>query len=343
MTKILVTGGSGFIAAHLVDQLLAAGHTVVTTVRSEDKAARLRDAHADKGERLSVAVVGDIAVEGAFDKVVEGTPGLEVVMHTASPFHFKWTDAQTELIDPALVGTTSILRAVHRSAPSVRRVVVTSSFAAVLTETLLDDPATTFSEASWNPSTLADVHSSPATAYRVSKTLAERAAWDFVAREKPAFDLATVCPPMVYGPLAPGVGVASLDAVNTSNERFVAMLRGKWASEIPATGPVSIWVDVRDVARAHVLAMEKPDAGGRRLYTVGGRFSNRRLVEIVRERFPEYKDRLPGPDVPGGEAPPADKNFKYNNDETVRVLGIKWTSLEDSVEGVVQSLKKYGL
>ncbi|KAL3959912.1 hypothetical protein ACCO45_005029 [Purpureocillium lilacinum] len=111
-------------------------------------------------------------------------------------------------------------------------------------------------------------------------------------------------PPMVYGPLAPGVGVASLDAVNTSNERFVAMLRGKWASEIPATGPVSIWVDVRDVARAHVLAMEKPDAGGRRLYTVGGRFSNRRLVEIVRERFPEYKDRLPGPDVPGGEAPP---------------------------------------
>ncbi|OAQ88668.1 NAD dependent epimerase/dehydratase [Purpureocillium lilacinum] len=249
----------------------------------------------------------------------------------------------TELIDPALVGTTSILRAVHRSAPSVRRVVVTSSFAAVLTETLLDDPATTFSEASWNPSTLADVHSSPATAYRVSKTLAERAAWDFVAREKPAFDLATVCPPMVYGPLAPGVGVASLDAVNTSNERFVAMLRGKWASEIPATGPVSIWVDVRDVARAHVLAMEKPDAGGRRLYTVGGRFSNRRLVEIVRERFPEYKDRLPGPDVPGGEAPPADKNFKYNNDETVRVLGIKWTSLEDSVEGVVQSLKKYGL
>ena len=89
--------------------------------------------------------------------------------------------------------------------------------------------------------------------------------------------------------------------------------------------------------------MEKPDAGGRRLYTVGGRFSNRRLVEIVRERFPEYKDRLPGPDVPGGEAPPADKNFKYNNDETGRVLGIKWTSLEDSVEGVVQSLKKYGL
>lgn len=74
-----------------MDQLLAAGHTVVTTVRSEDKAARLRDAHADKGDRLSVAVVGDIAVEGAFDKVVEGTPGLEVVMHTASPFHFKWS------------------------------------------------------------------------------------------------------------------------------------------------------------------------------------------------------------------------------------------------------------
>ncbi|UNI20278.1 Methylglyoxal reductase (NADPH) [Purpureocillium takamizusanense] len=265
-------------------------------------------------------------------------------MHTASPFHFRWTDAQTELIDPALVGTTSILRAVHRLAPSVRRVVVTSSFAAVLTEALLGDPGTTFDESSWNPSTIADVHSSPATAYRVSKTLAERAAWDFVARERPAFDLATVCPPMVYGPLAPGGGVASLDAVNTSNERFVAMCRGAWAAGgAPDTGLVTIWVDVRDVARAHVLAMEKPDAGGRRLFPVGGRFSNRRLVDIVRERFPEYADRLPGPDVPGGGAPPADKNFKYNNDETVRVLGIQWTSLEDSVEGVVRSLKTYGL
>ena len=88
----------------------------------------------------------------------------------------------------------------HRSAPSVRRVVVTSSFAAVLTETLLDDPATTFSEASLNPSTLADVHSSPATAYRVSKTLAERAAWDFAAAECGPMELATVLPVAVMGP-----------------------------------------------------------------------------------------------------------------------------------------------
>ncbi|KID88579.1 NAD(P)-binding domain protein [Metarhizium guizhouense ARSEF 977] len=336
MTKVLLT-------AHILDQLLSKGHTVITTVRSEQKAKPIRDAYKDKGSQLEVVVVGDIAKDDAFDEVVK-KPGIEVVLHTASPFHFKWTDAQKELIDPAVIGTTGILKAVKRSAPTVKRVIVTSSFAAVLDEKHLSDGSHTFTEESWNPVGTQDLlHASPTTAYRLSKTLAEKAAWDFVAREKPGFDLATICPPVVFGPVAHHL--ASPGDINTSNERAAALVTGAWNGGIPATGPVTVWVDVRDAALAHVRAMERPEAGGRRYLTIGGRFRNRDMAEIAWAAFPELarEGKLPGRDVEGGGAPPASENFRYNNDVTARVLGMEWTSLESSITDLIRSLKEHGI
>ncbi|CAM1509950.1 Fc.00g002850.m01.CDS01 [Cosmosporella sp. VM-42] len=340
MTKILLTGGSGFIAAHILEQLLEQGHTVVTTVRSEDKAQKIRDAHKNEADRLEVVIVPDIAKTDAFDDVVK-TPGLEAVLHTASPFHFNITDPQKDLIDPAVIGTTAILKALHRSAPSVTRVVITSSFASIISEKSFTDPNTTFSETSWNPVTIDEIHRSPATAYRASKKLAEKAAWDFVAAEKPSFDLVTVCPPLVLGPVVHHL--ATLDTINTSNERFVNMLKGKWKQDIPAVTPVPLWVDVRDVAKAHIRALEESSAGGKRLFTTAGWFSQREVVEIVRAKFPEFEDRLPGLDVKGGELPPEDKVFKYNNDATNKILGFEWITLEKSVVDFVTSLKEFGI
>ncbi|KAM6538528.1 methylglyoxal reductase (NADPH-dependent) gre2 [Fusarium falciforme] len=232
MTKVLLTGGSGFIAAHILDQLLEKDYTVVTTVRSEAKAQKIRDAHPGKAAdgKLEVVIVPDIAQPGAFDEVAK-TPGIDAVLHTASPFHFNITDPKKDLIDPAVIGTTGILKALHASAPSVKRVVITSSFASILDEDKFTDPSTTFSEASWNPVTVNDISRSPATAYRASKTLAERAAWDFVATEKPSFDLVTVCPPLVLGPVSKHL--ATLESINTSNERVVSLLRGGWKDSIP--------------------------------------------------------------------------------------------------------------
>ncbi|KAH6608065.1 hypothetical protein Trco_004378 [Trichoderma cornu-damae] len=326
--------------------LLAKNHTVITTVRSEEKARKIRDAHPGsvRQNRLTVAVVPDISQLNAFDDVVaEAAAGpdghLEVVLHTASPFHYRWTDAQKELIDPALNGTRGILEAVKRSAPSVRRVVVTSSFAAILSEGHLADPNTTFTEASWNPDGIADVGRSPLTAYRVSKTAAESSAWEFVKHEKPSFDVVTVNPPVVFGPLAHSL--ASLDAINTSNERIVALLRGQWKTEIGDTGPVGLWIDVRDAASAHIKAFEIPEAGGRRLLTVSGRTSNQEVARIVREGFPEYADRLPGPEVPGGEPAARDETFRWNSDETNKLLGIEWISIDKSISDTVRSLKDF--
>ncbi|SPN98551.1 related to multifunctional cyclin-dependent kinase PHO85 [Cephalotrichum gorgonifer] len=332
-------GGNGFIAAHILKKLLKRSHTVITTVRSEAKAEKIREAHADAAEgQLSVEVVEDITVDGAFEGVLKGR-GVEVVLHTASPFHFRWTDPKTELIDPAVKGTTSILRTIKAHAPTVTNVVVTSSFAAILDASGLG-PQSTFSESSWNPVTLADIHIDGATAYRASKKLAEKAAWDFVESEKPGFKLSTVNPPMVFGPVAQHL--ESLDDINTSNARIVSLLRGGWKDGIPDTGGALIWVDVRDVAEAHIRAFERPEAVGKRLFTTAGYFSNKEIVEALRGQLGgELEGRLPGPEVKGGERPA--EIYKIDNKATNEALGIEWIGLKESLLDIVKSVEKFGL
>lgn len=137
--------------------------------------------------------------------------------------------------------------------------------------------------------------------------------------------------------------LASLDSINTSNERIVACVQGKWKDAVPATGAAYNWVDVRDVATAHIQAgLEIPEAGGHRLFTTSGRFSNREILDIVKKNFPEYADRLPGDDVKGGEYPPKDKLYGFDNSETTKLLGIEWISLEKSITDTVKSIKSFG-
>jgi nucleoside-diphosphate-sugar epimerase len=222
-------------------------------------------------------------------------------------------------------------------------VVITSSFAAILNESKFQDPKTVFSEKTWNPDGLADIHRSPATAYRVSKTLAEHYAWDFVADKanNAKFDVVTICPPTVFGPVVHYL--ASLSAINTSNERVAKCVQGGWKESGPAkSGPVCNWIDVRDVARAHVLAgLELPNAGGHRLFTTAGIASNRELADVVRENFPELRDRLPEASVKGGEMPPADTMYNFDNSETRKILGFEWTPFEKSIVDTVKSLQSF--
>ncbi|KAI2471526.1 NAD(P)-binding protein [Annulohypoxylon bovei var. microspora] len=336
MPKVLLTGGSGFIAAHVLDILIKKGYEVVTTVRSETKASQIRAKY--PGAKLSVAIVPDIAAPDAFDSVIASEPGLDYVQHTASPFHFKWTDARTELLDPAINGTNSVLQAIKKHAPGVKRVVLTSSFAAIITEAELSNPAKVFSEADWNPSTYEDgVKGPPPTSYRVSKTYAERTAWDFVKNEKPSFDLATICPPMVFGPVAHHLD--SLSGINTSNSRIAALIQGEWKNEIPSSG-VYLWVDVRDVAYAHVKAMELPEAGGQRFFTTAGYYDNIKVAQAVKAAYPNLADKLPTDSTPAakGAAFPAGGTYKYDNSRATKVLGIDWVPLEKSVADTVETL-----
>ncbi|CAK7212312.1 methylglyoxal reductase (NADPH-dependent) gre2 [Sporothrix bragantina] len=342
MSKILVTGGSGFLAGHILKQLLTAGHAVVTTVRSEAKAQTTRAtfaALAAQDSSLDVIVVPDITQDGAFDTVAK-TPGIKAVLHTQSPFHFNWTDPKEGLIDPAVRGTMGLLQSVHQYAPGVRRVVVTSSFAAILSGAHLEDPNTTFTEASWNPVTLADINSGPGAAYAASKNLAEQAAFDYVRDNKTtlSFDVVSVCPPNIFGPLANHVD--SVAALNTSSQGLAALLQGEWRTTIPATDGVCLWVDVRDCAQAHVKALDAAAVpSGQRLFVTAGYFGNLAIAAAVRDNFSEYADRVPGADVAGGEEPAEDQRFKFDNSATNKILGIQWTSLEQSTVDAVKSLQ----
>lgn len=175
-------------------------HSVVTTVRSQAKADKIKAAHPSYGkDKLDFSIVEDIAQPTAFDKAVVSNPPFEAVIHTASPFHFNAQDIQKDLLDPAIVGTTGILKAIKANAPTVKRVVITSSFAAMINPTKGAWPEHTYSEKDWSPLTHEEALQSQAAGYRASKTFAERAAWEYVEKEKPNFDLVTMNPPLVIG------------------------------------------------------------------------------------------------------------------------------------------------
>ncbi len=245
----------------------------------------------------------------------------------------EWTaDPKKDLIDPAVIGTTGILKAIARSAPTVRRVVITSSFAAILDADKVGKPDTVFTEASWNPVTIDNIHESPATAYRASKTLAERAAWDFVGDKKNGvkFDLVTVNPPLVFGPVVHYL--AALDSINTSSERWAEILQGKWKEAVPPTGAVFNWVDVRDVATAHVKGgLELPEAGGKRIFTSAGNTFNLQIANIVAKNFPELADKLP---AQFGTDEGLDTRLNFDNSASKALLGIEWVS-SDTIPGPI--------
>ncbi len=132
----------------------------------------------------------------------------------------------------------------------------------------------------------------------------------------------------------------SLDALNTSNQRIRDVVLGKAKQEIPATGTF-LWVDVRDVALAHVKAIELSAAANKRFFVTAGYFSNREIVDIVRDAFPDLAEKLPSEDVKGGDYP-EEGIYKYDNSRSVEVLGLQYRSLKESVVDTVKSLQAVG-
>ncbi|KAK1702731.1 ketoreductase [Colletotrichum lupini] len=328
MTKVLVTGGTGFVAGHVIDTLLKRGHSVITTVRSQEKAQAVLDAYTDVShDNFNTVIVPDIAAHGAFEGL--SSLGLEAVIHVASPFHYNVTDPKKDLIDPAVLGTTGVLKAIKDSCPNVKRVVVTSSFAAILNPGLASMGAEkTYSEEDWSPVTLEDAYSNGMMAYVASKVFAERAAWNFIETEQPSFTLSTICPPMIYGPVK--LPVKSLSAINTSNKLLAEVILGKHKAGLPPTG-LPLWVDVRDVALAHVRAMEVQGAGGKRFLTTAGFYSNEEMANALWNSFPSMREKLPEPGSYGGAPSPALRSFGYNTSRAKEILGLQWTPYERTV------------
>ena len=157
-------------------------------------------------------------------------------------------------------------------------------------------------------------------------------------KEKPNFTIATMCPPLVLGPIVHYL--QSLDNLNTSNQRIAAIMTGKAKEELPPTGTY-IWTDVRDLALAHVRAAELPEAANKRFFVTAGYFSNEEIADIIRENFPELKNELPAKGTKGGGYPDGGI-YKYDNSRTKEDLGIKFISLKESIVDAVKSLQEVG-
>lgn len=302
---------------------------MVTTVRSAEKGDRILGAFSSypKGQ-ISYVVVPDIAQESAFDQAIVSDPPFDAVIHTASPFHFQFQNPE-ELLGPAVQGTKGILKAIQSKAPTVTRVVITSSFAAI---TQVDEHPAVYDESQWNPVTYEEGMADHSKTYLASKALAERAAWSFMDENRPNFSLATICPPWVFGPVSKWQ--AQPGAINTSNAYLAPMLQGAWKNGLPPTA-AWLWSDVRDIALAHVKAMEVPGASGKRFFTTSGHFDMKEVAEIVKTNFPEYANKLPDNLLSDKPNP----LYGYDNSRSKSVLQIEFSPLERTIVDTYKALQ----
>ncbi len=340
MSTVLVTGGSGFIGSHTIIQSLAAGHRVRTTVRTLERApavrALLKQGGASPAPDALTFFAADLNQDAGWAEAVRG---CDYVLHLASPFPETIPDNEDDLVIPARQGALRVLRAARDA--GVKRVVLTSSFAAVgYGHPVQDAP---FDEASWTDPAGADV--SP---YVKSKTLAERAAWDFVAREGGALELTTVNPAGVFGPV-----------LGPDYSSSILVVQRLMDGAVPGCPKMCFGVvDVRDVADLHLRAMTHPAARGERFLAVAGDFLTLiGIARILRARLGAAARRVPRIQLPdfmvrlASLRDPAVKQIlpelgrpkNATSDKARRLLGWTPRSSEEALVATAESLLRLGL
>ncbi|ODV66092.1 NAD(P)-binding protein [Hyphopichia burtonii NRRL Y-1933] len=330
MTTVFVSGATGFIAIHIVKVLLDKNYTVIGSVRSAEKGDAL--AKQLGSSRFSYEVVPDIAKEGAFDDALQNHPEIKVFLHTASPFHFKATDVEEELLKPAVGGTTNALKAITKYGGQIENVVITSSYAAVSTSTKEKNPAHTNNEESWNEITWDEALVDSFAGYRGSKKFAEKAAWDYVKENKVNFKINYINPSFVFGPQAFPV---SNNELNTSSEVINSFLKLSSPNDpIPSTA--GGFVDVRDVAKAHLVAFEH-NLQNQRLILNAGRFNSQTILDVLHENFPELDSKLPV-GTPGSDKEELKQYATIDNSKTKQILGFPLIGIKETVVDSVKQI-----
>jgi nucleoside-diphosphate-sugar epimerase len=318
MSPVLVTGGSGYFGTRLIAALLRDERPVRATVRSLGSEDEVRVA-----VRRGGADDGDLEIVAAELTRDEGwaaaAAGCEEVHHAASPMI--QTDDRDEVVIPARDGTLRVLTAARDA--GARRVVLTSSFAAV---GYTPKPGAEYTEADWT-----DPDTPGLPAYPLSKTIAERTAWDFVEREGGDTELVVVNPTFILGPTLTTHARSSVQIVK-------AMLDGT----MPVVRRQRFGIaDVRDVADLHIRAMAAPDAAGKRYLALadGPTLSFLDISQILRARLGPLAERVPTEEAPGPEPP----RLVIHNDRAKQELGWRPRPAETTVLDTAESLRDLGL
>ncbi|KAI1410477.1 NAD(P)-binding protein [Hypoxylon sp. FL1857] len=327
---ILVTGAGGFVGGQIVREALESGYNVRITARTQSSAARTVARFPSYAANLSTALIPDMTVPESYkDAFADGA--ITHIVHSASPFTLVPEDNVRDLLEPATRGATSILEAAHRyGAGKVKRVAATASFACIVDIAKGKRDGYTYSEKDWNPATWDEAAVAPGVvAYCASKALAERAMWDWMAEHKDAsFALATICPPWVFGPYA-----HELDSTKGLSES-IGLLNSIIDSDAIPPFDFGGYADAREVAFAHIRALEVPEAAGKR-FIVGQDFRYQAAVDIAREAFPQLEKRLPVGKK--GEWEPA---YHIDGSLAAKVLGLKYGTLKDTIVATYEQLLK---
>jgi dihydroflavonol-4-reductase len=337
--RVLVTGASGFIAKHCMSELLKSGYRVRGTVRNLERRGEIEQAlvAADVEAPEFELAEADLNHDAGWAKAVDG---CRYVLHLASPFPSHEPRDPDELIKPARDGALRVLRAAATA--GVERVVQTSSIAAIMHCGKPDAVART--EADWT-----DIGNSQVSSYARSKTIAERAAWDAMDElsATSAIEFCTINPGVVFGP--------ALDKdLSTSHVLLRLLGHGAYAA-VPKVAYPS--VDVRDVARQHVIAMTHPGAAGQRWLSTDGTLSIREIGQIIVKVLPDLKRKVPSMIIPSPIvrlAATYDRNLRSikadlgksnlcDNSKTVTGLGMTFRTGEEAVTAAAQSLRTLGI
>ncbi|KTB10706.1 NADPH-dependent methylglyoxal reductase GRE2 [Nakaseomyces glabratus] len=334
-TTVFVSGASGFIAQHIIRQLLDQNYKVIGSVRSTEKGDNLKNA-IFKSANFNYEIVKDIADLNAFDPVFEKHgKDIKVVLHTASPLNFTTTEYEKDLLIPAVNGTKGILESIKKyAAQTVERVVVTSSFASHTSTVDMCNTKGKITEDSWNQDTWENCQTDAVRAYFGSKKFAEEAAWEFLNKNKDTvkFKLATVDPVYVFGPqnhIEPGKKV-----LNVSSEVINQLVHLKKDDPLPqvACG----YIDVRDIAKAHILAFQKDELIGQRLLLHSGLFTVQTLLDAINEQFPELRGKIPSGEP--GSNKPEDLLTPIDNTKTKKLLGFEFRDLKTIIQDTVSQI-----
>lgn len=336
--RVLVTGGSGFVGVHCILALLNAGYRVRTTVRSLDRDHEVRAMLARGGAAPDADIefrVADLMSDAGWG---DAAAGCTYVLHVASPFPGTQPKDENELIRPAREGALRVLKAARDA--GVKRVVLTSSFAAIGYGT--EELTRPYTEEDWTDPT-ADV-----SAYVKSKTLAERAAWDFIKQDGGAMELSVVNPVAILGP-----------AIGTDLSTSIELVRRLLKGAVPGLPKVTFaFVDVRDVADLHVRAMTNPEAAGERfLATSDEVLTVPQLAGLLRERLGDVASKVPTFTLPNWMVRVAavfdpslreisrrlNNHRQVSNAKAKSVLGWSPYSNGDLVEATGRSLIELGL